>query len=245
MSQGDGYFLIGKTPGKAAAEYNRIVGLEIISEKLSKGKSIISDITSTIKVLTDQIKGKEEQLSNPIFIGVNKRLERIGSLAENRKKLLGKQGHLSELRNLISAVSVEKEVIAECKAVLKKEKDVKAIKDKIEVISTRRGRVNSIFDIVDEISFCKRDKLFYDELLKNSKDFYDIKNRWEATSNLRSKLSSIESLVRDIENSEKSKEEALQIVAEGKKIKTDIEKRMGYCPKCGSDRKYWRKELVR
>ena len=240
MSQGDGYFLIGKTPGKVAAEYNRIVGLDVISKKLSSGKSIISDIVSTIKVIGEQIKKKEEELSDPSFLGINERLERVNNLDCKRKELTVKIENYKSLKLIADEIETEEEVILECEKVLQKEKKLISIKEAILSINSMREKVSSISALIDDIESCEKDKIFFDEILKHAKEFAGIKDKWKAISNLRSKRLTINSLVRDIEKAERTKERALQSVAEGEKIKVDIEKRLNYCSKCGALKANWR-----
>ena len=98
--QGDPYFMLNMTPGKVAKELNKLVGLDVIDEKLGKLNKLSNEAGTKMHVLEDMVDKELEELNDLSFVNdLEVRVKEIKTLWEQYNKLLARKAALSDMKD--------------------------------------------------------------------------------------------------------------------------------------------------
>ena len=241
QSQGDKYFLIGKSPGQVASEINRVVGLDIIDKKAAKIKSKIAKVSQNIRVIGEQIEKTRTDLLKPEFDSIDENISKVNSISNDIRRYKSDSGFISEIKVEIKNIFSAREQKKEALSVIKNEKVALSIKKKILSLSKDSNRLSNINICVSEIEESRGIKEQSKIIVDEKQNAYRLRKMLIVIDQKRSKISTIKALITDIEKAKSTKDHMLRLVQSNSLKKKELEKLLDVCPKCGANKKYWRK----
>lgn len=245
QSQGDKYFLIGKTPGKVASEINKVVGLQIIDEKRSKIKSIISDYSSQVKALKFQISDTEGELKSAEFIKADLLSPIIKKIEEDKTTLSSIISELTSVNTLISSIDYQRTKMLKAERIVSNEFAVRSLKGKISNHKEVVNKISFVSRVSSSIEILKTKVYHLNNFLLIEPEISILKDKVEAAFAIRLNIDKVSVLYEDITSLEEAKIHMLQSVAEYKKIINSLKEKLKYCSKCGADRKHWKLDKIK
>ena len=248
QSQGDRYFLLGKTPGQVSSEYNRVVGLQIIDDVRKKIKKVVSDTSSKIGVLDSQIEETKNLLESPEFQTVDELYALAKSIESKNEERIDKFLLIELVTDIIDGMKIQKKISEDAKKTIKIEKLLKPIEDKINSFEAKEAKMSSVEIILSDIDVLKESILEAEEIMSYEAEILSYEKKVNGLADRRFELDKISSLVRDIGDSERTKSYMLQTIAEREKTKSELEKELeillSYCQVCGSDKEHWNLDRI-
>ena len=107
--QGDGYFILGDSPGQAGKKLNKIIGLGVINEVITKANQIVSKAQTRLNVCQEDIKDTSEKIEGLNHVPILKPLfNKIDSLQEERENKLNR---LQEIEAVLSSIKKSQEIV--------------------------------------------------------------------------------------------------------------------------------------
>jgi len=242
QSQGDRYFLLGKTSGQVATELNKVVGLKIIDDKLSKIKSIASGYSTRVKVLDSQIESVSEKIKADKFAiadGIKEAISDFESKVSdyNKKDIIIKD--ISEIIDLIE--SEERDSVYYAK-IIKVCSDAQAIKKKVAFLKSKYSDLVEINVLASKIKYEQKRLGDANDIVALCDQLKPIKIEIAKAKSKYSELNDVMLLHVEIEAHEQIIEQAEDTIAECREIRSELERLVDYCTKCGSHRKHWSKK---
>ena len=225
--QHDSYFLLQKSSGEVAKEFNDVVGLSIIDQLTKKIKSIINESRRNIKTADADIETLKEELKRfDKLEETGKYVNRLGDLIKNRDEIREERRELIKLVRKIEEIDGD---IEECNLLLEiepKARELLKVADEVNDLTREYENlinlVNRIETIEDGIKEIDLDLEYYDDIEKLIKEIQDYKREIIQFEELEDLVKQIENLSNEIEYGEK-KIEVLE-----KQIK-----KIGVCPITG------------
>ena len=245
QSQGDRYFLLGKTPGQVSSELNRVVGLQIIDDKRKLIKGIVSDTTSRVKVLNSQIKETEENLEAPEFLNIDYLEGLLKKIDEEINDYNDRRLSLSNIAILIRNIERQKEVSDRALNIINNAKMFKQIEERLTELHLRSSKLSELWIIVSKIGIENAIIDQAKDIIAFEKHVTPFESRIDELNDRRFELSKIKTLVRGIEEKEKTKIHMLQKLAEYDNTLSELKERLDYCDKCGSDKEHWNLDRIK
>lgn len=243
QTQGEKYFLIGKTPGQIARELNKVVGLELIDKTISAIKKKVSDTESELKssnVNIDKIKSELDE-----YEGVDELVEIVTEIQNLRNQELHLTGKVGGISGILLKIDFENESIEECNKVISLEKSAKTILSYVEKVYALKDKKDKVSEILsninkhrDRISSCELVISLEKEILSLSEDRKEAENRAY-------ELSKIETLYRSIGRERKRAESLAEALESLEKRKSELIEKLSYCQYCGADKAYWNLDRVK
>lgn len=242
QSQRERYFFLEDTPGQIAKKWNSIVGLEIIDEKRTQIKTIITDTNSKIKLLEQDIKSLDAELKETFYVNDAFGIIRKTDDLLNEREI--KNERLETVKAINKNIRIDENFIKESEGLVKLSGLVcgteKLIIDKAQIVD----KLESVLDIYDDIVIdekCMEKSL----LLINLKDSVGVIEKLiEKRSQMVSKKTLLSSLYEDIGRNEK----ALKNAHRGLKSMNDrmvaLESQLNYCRYCGASKEHWNKDKI-
>lgn len=249
QSQGDKYFLLGKTPGQVATELNKVVGLQIIDDKKKLAKRKVSDFSSRLKVLDSQISETEKELEAPQFQDIDELSNLSIKINNSLDEFDRRKSEVASVERVVSGISIQEEKVERLTDFISMSDQLLPIKNKILTFIEKENSIIKVIDAVAYIDSWEAEIDVINRVLSVEGDLKLIKGKIEIASALRSNISRVETLYRSIRKAELSKEQVLQSLTEYEFLRNELllkeklaEERLNYCSKCGADKKHWRKE---
>jgi len=249
QSQGDKYFLLGKTPGQVATELNKVVGLQIIDDKKTLAKRKVLGYTNRISVLSTQIEETFEELESPQFKAVDELNSLIAKIDNSVESYERKGAEILSVERVVEIIESEKERAENLSDTISISKHLLPIKEKVRTFNKKEADIIEVIDKLAYIESWEAELEEIDKILSIEGDLKAMKAKIKAASAFALKLSQVNTLYKGIGKAELSKEHVLQEIAECELLKSELakkkkkaEEKLNYCSKCGADKKYWRKE---
>ena len=242
QSQGDRYFLLGKTSGQVATELNKVVGLKIIDDKLSKIKSIASGYSTRVKVLDSQIESVSEKIKADKFaladdIKVQKHYFESKVHDYNKKEII-----IKDISNTIDLIESEERDSVYYAKIIKVCSDAQAIKKKVASLKSKYSDLAEITVLASKIKYEQKRLEGANDVITLCGQLNPIRTKISKAKSKYSEISNITMLRVEIEAHEQIIEQAEDTIAECREIRSELEKLVDYCTKCGSHRKHWSKK---
>jgi len=242
MSQGDGYFLIGKTPGQVAKELNKVVGLEIIDSKAAKAKRAAAKSSARTTFIDEQIESKQNNLSTE-FEGLDEIISDSELLTSRITSCKEDKATITSISSIISSIDREQEAIEESLAVMSLVKDLTLVRQRLKLSSDKRQRIDNVSRLMSSISNLERKVNEEKEIISLSDETKELWNSVFRIAERRLKLSKVERLYRSIAKERSSKEGASKLenecVLKRDELKESLKELQSYCQVCGSDKEHW------
>jgi exonuclease SbcC len=242
QTQGEQYFLIDETPGKIAKRLNSAVGLEIIQEKASKAKALISGVKAEIKVLTAQLKTKSERLESKEFYGVDEQLKKAEMVRDSIKTKSLMEEKIKTILKIISQIDEYNEIAEKAKEAKLVDEKIKSIRLDVNRFDFLSNRVTTVQVILAEIESWEEEKKVVESISVAAEIAERIRGDIDELDLLNGKLYSIQSLCDIICNQEKEIKSAERNLSLLIKKRDKIESKIERCSKCGAAKQHWKKE---
>ena len=242
QSQGDRYFLLGKTSGQVATELNKVVGLKIIDDKLSKVKSIASGYSTRVKVLDSQIESVSEKIKADKFAladDIKVEIHYFESKVDDHNK---KDIIIKDISNAIDLIESEEKDSAYYDKIIKVCSDAKAIKKKVAPLKSKHSDLADIKMLASKINDEQEKLEDLNNMIALCDQLKPMKIEIAKAKSKYSELNDVMLLRVEIEAHEQIIEQAEDTIAECREIRSELEKLVDYCTKCGSHRKHWSKK---
>jgi len=226
QSQGDGYFMLGDSPGKRAKDLNKIVGLEIIDESLKKINSQISTNNTILASVKEDIENIEIEISKYSNTeDILKMTNGIDYLYVSLSKTLTESGQISDLKNRVKQEQENIELIGNW---LEVENGLIKIENIYNEYNVGKESRKILGDIVSDYNTEKENITIVSNWLKVEKELGDIEGLLVSNTEQRSELSNLKKIWNDISSHNKNKKDnEIKI----KEIKKQLDK-IGTCPLC-------------
>ena len=241
VSQGDGYFLIGKTSGQVARELNKVLGLEIIDAKAREAKKVVSEAKSRITFLAEQRDEKQAELDNN-FDGLDDMVESVGALDSAIIAHSEESRTIQDVNTILESIEESREVVEAGVKFVSLESDILLMKKNVSDVAAERAKVDSVEAALNSISYSRKQISESEHFTDSESEIKSLLSRILKLSERRSKLLKIETLYSGIGRERSTKEEARERELSYVLRRKEIEKSLEACPRCGAIRKYWNSE---
>lgn len=244
-SQNDKYFLIDKTSGQVATELNKVVGLQIIDEKSSKIKKVVSDLSSRLKVLSSQIDETKEKLKSDRFKKANTIKKLIDNIDREIDFYESEKEATNTIKDILEQMIESQQIIKKSDKIIKFESDIVKVKNLIIEYERKGESLDRLKDAFSAITEFNDEIRKSDSVLKFKNTINKIKDEIEGYDSVNEALAEVKSLYRNIGENEKTIATALQTIEQGdltlSSLKKELNKKMEKCPTCGALQMYWNK----
>lgn len=244
QTQKDKYFLIDKTPGQVSSKLNEVVGLKIIDEKATKGKSIISDLSNKLKVLNEQIKETKELLDSEKFSSAEIMSSIMKELDYNIDIFDSETQTLADITDISRQINTHKIQSIRGEEIKTLDRRVKSFRPVVDKLREKEKEVLALLDISNSIGSWNAEYDQAEFVISLEPKVSEIKEELDTIKNTKAIIDTASTIREDIE----------QNVAEVTFSSNEIERldealkwlvsQLDYCTKCGAIKKHWRKEML-
>jgi len=247
--QEDFFFLFNESAGAVARMLNEHVGLEIIDSTLSRSNEIVNETRRQLSQSLQKIQETEEELKK--YEGLNRCEESISKLDALEKKREALHQHRSQLDYKIKELLVLNLKLDKYKAVVRFKSDLSRVKGLLDSWQKGAQRLEVLNKIVRELEVdserftllksrhLKLKRIYEAKILPNVPRYRSLLLDYEAK---RKRLYSIQN---ETERCIRLKEN-LEIKLSNLSAMRDKllkEKPQEFCPQCGAEKQYWRKDV--
>jgi len=243
QSQRERYFFLEDTSGGIAKKWNRIVGLEVIDEKRTRIKSIISEARIEIESLNSKISSGEEELKKYNSVDtLSDTCSEIDDLLEERKRV---KENLETVKYLNDSIESDLSILESLKDISTLSILSEEMKGLLRERDTLSDSMNKLLDIDEEIHSDLEIIEKFGDIERAKSIILDLRELFKNRSIIALKKDLVSSLYIDIEEDETFVVRACTELESLKNKRLEIEKKLGYCKYCGAEEKHWRQEYVK
>ena len=206
--QHDSYFLLQKSSGEVAREFNDVVGLSIIDSLTKNIKSIVAESRRNIKTADADIETLEKELKEFKKLDeIGKYVDRLEGQIKNRDQIRQERRELIKLVRRIEEVD---EDIEQCDILLEMEDKAEAllkVADEINDLTRERSNLQNLIerieDVDNDIKELDRDLEYCDDIEQLIEGIQDYKKEAIRLKEFENLIQQIENISNEIEYDEK------------------------------------------
>ena len=243
QSQGDGYFLIDKTPGQVAKMLNKVIGLEVIDQTLSNIDRKVRDTKALLKAVKGEIKTNEAEIEQ--YNNVDDLVSHVSEIETMREILSSLRSESYAIRSVLSDINSRRLSIQTLDSIINNSVRVAKIKNDILSINELSINISRVKSHLGEIRKSTIKISEIDSLLENEEEILTIKKTVAEAKNKADVFSKIKTLYRDIAEKRSRRESLAEALIPLEKRRAELVSKLSYCGQCGADKKYWNLDKVR
>lgn len=233
QSQGDGYFMLGDSPGTRAKVLNKIVGLNVIDEVTKKINSIIKEKKNRVVVMDEEIDSTKKKLK--AFKGLIKKEKEILKLERLYNNFAVLNEKLQTLNSLVEEISQNENEKEDIDNWLVIEKNFALISYKLDSHTKTKAQIEELSKLVNGIELRTKEISDITLFLKVESGLKKIEKVTASIIKMKELNRNLKEVISDIRADEIYRWKQEEVLSYCLKKLNEID----VCPTCGQEVKGW------